>query len=137
MLAVSYCVGNARALAEDRDIASSSLVSTLANSPSSQLLSPSLIPESPQHVSVRRPSPSRSSGGNTTKVLADLQAGVTNARAALENTRAQLRASQRTVAQLTRQNEDLRDGKERMRLENEGLRNVVSRKERLLQEVCL
>ncbi|KAL5513312.1 hypothetical protein ACEPAH_3710 [Sanghuangporus vaninii] len=76
-----------------------------------------------------------SSGGNTTKVLADLQAGVINAKNALENTKAQLRLSQRTVAQLTRQIEDLKDGRERLRLENEGLNNVVARKERLLQEV--
>ena len=74
--------------------------------------------------------------GNTTKVLADLQAGVISARTALENTKAQLRMSQRSVAQLTRQTEDLKDGRERLRLENEGLNNVVARKERLLQEVC-
>ncbi len=85
------------------------------------------------------PSPNRrvslGVGGNTSKVLADLQAGVVNARNALENTKAQLRLSQRTVAQLTRQTEDLKDGRERLRLENEGLNNVVARKERLLQEV--
>ena len=44
--------------------------------------------------------------------------------------------SQRSVAQLTRQTEDLKEGRERLRLENEGLNNVVARKERLLQEVC-
>jgi hypothetical protein len=75
--------------------------------------------------------------GGTTKVLADLQAGVINARTALENTKSQLRLSQRTVAQLTRQTEDLKEGRERLRLENEGLNNVVARKERLLQEVRL
>lgn len=75
--------------------------------------------------------------GGTTKVLADLQTGVVNARNALENTRAQLRLSQRTVAQLTRQTEDLKESRERLRLENEGLNNVVARKERLLQEVRL
>ena len=73
--------------------------------------------------------------GGTTKVLADLQTGVVNARNALENTKSQLRLSQRTVAQLTRQTEDLKEGRERLRLENEGLNNVVARKERLLQEV--
>lgn len=73
--------------------------------------------------------------GGTTKVLADLQTGVINARNALENTKAQLRLSQRSVAQLTRQTEDLKEGRERLRLENEGLNNVVARKERLLQEV--
>ena len=35
----------------------------------------------------------------------------------------------------TRQTEDLKEGRERLRLENEGLNNVVARKERLLQEV--
>ena len=74
-------------------------------------------------------------GGNTTKVLADLQAGVLNAKTALENTKAQLRVSQRQVSQLTRQTEDLKEVRERLRLENEGLNNVVARKERLLQEV--
>lgn len=73
--------------------------------------------------------------GNTTKVLADLQAGVVHARTALENTRSQLRLAQRSVAQLTRANEDLKDGRERLRLENESLNNVVARKERLLQEM--
>lgn len=73
--------------------------------------------------------------GGTSKVLADLQTGVIHAKNALENTRAQLRLSQRTVAQLTRLVEDLKDGRERLRLENEGLNNVVARKERLLQEV--
>jgi len=73
--------------------------------------------------------------GGTTKVLADLQTGVINARNALENTKAQLRLSQRSVAQLTRQTEDLKEVRERLRLENEGLNNVVARKERLLQEV--
>jgi len=68
-------------------------------------------------------------------VLAELQTGVVNARNALENTKAQLRLSQRSVAQLTRQTEDLKEGRERLRLENEGLNSVVARKERLLQEV--
>ncbi|KAG9055837.1 hypothetical protein FS842_001011 [Serendipita sp. 407] len=75
------------------------------------------------------------SGGNTTKVLADLQSGVMHARQALENTRSQLRLAQRSVAQLTRQNEDLKDGRERLRLQNESLNGVVARKERLLQEM--
>ena len=68
-------------------------------------------------------------------MLADLQAGVSNARNALENTKTQLRLSQRTVAQLTRQVEDYKEGRERLRVENDGLNNVVARKERLLQEV--
>ena len=84
------------------------------------------------------PSPNKRtslSPGGTTKVLADLQAGVSQARVALDNTKAQLRLSQRSVASLTRQTEDLKESRERLRLENEGLNNVVARKERLLQEV--
>jgi hypothetical protein len=42
----------------------------------------------------------------------------------------------RRIFQLTRQTEDLKEGRDRLRLENEGLNNVVARKERLLQEVC-
>lgn len=68
-------------------------------------------------------------------MLSDLQTAAVHARTALDNTRQQLRLSQRSVASLTRQVEDLKDGRERLRLENESLNNVVSRKERLLQEV--
>lgn len=129
-------VGNARALADDG-------LSPALNS------SPAILPID-THVgnnsdnlnastSLQAPSsPNRRislTPGGTTKVLADLQAGVINARNALENTKSQLRLSQRTVAQLTRQTEDLKEGRERLRLENEGLNNVVARKERLLQEV--
>ncbi|KAG1774137.1 hypothetical protein EV702DRAFT_1127008 [Suillus placidus] len=129
-------VGNARALADDG-------LSPALNS------SPAILPID-THVgnnsdnlnastSLQAPSsPNRRislTPGGTTKVLADLQAGVINARTALENAKSQLRLSQRTVAQLTRQTEDLKEGRERLRLENEGLNNVVARKERLLQEV--
>ncbi|THV02540.1 hypothetical protein K435DRAFT_827494 [Dendrothele bispora CBS 962.96] len=148
-------VGNARALAEEGQAASSRSVSS-TNKPSeldTTSLSPSgaagdsstLSATSPSHSSslaLQPPSPSLNSSkrvsltpGGTTKVLADLQAGVINARNALENTKAQLRLSQKAVAQLTRQTEDLKEGRERLRLENEGLNNVVARKERLLQEV--
>ncbi|KAJ6488066.1 hypothetical protein DFH09DRAFT_1209896 [Mycena vulgaris] len=127
-------VGNARALADEGQpathrpsVASSSsklAIDVDAQSPSS--LQP---PPSPNHRRISL------TPGGTTKVLADLQTGVVNARNALENTKAQLRLSQRSVAQLTRQTEDLKEGRERLRLENEGLNNVVARKERLLQEV--
>ena len=130
-------VGNARALADEGqsgphklspiDIDASNLSITSAASTSS------IGPPSPSNLNNKRLS-SLTPGG-TTKVLADLQTGVINARNALENTKAQLRLSQRTVAQLTRQTEDLKEGRERLRLENEGLNNVVARKERLLQEV--
>ncbi|KAF9472857.1 hypothetical protein BDN70DRAFT_886506 [Pholiota conissans] len=124
-------VGNARALAEEgttpRPAPSSSKLSLIdpADLSSSSLQPP---PPSPNKRYSLTP-------GGTTKVLADLQAGVITARNALENTKAQLRLSQRSVAQLTRQAEDYKEGRERLRLENEGLNNVVARKERLLQEV--
>lgn len=125
-------VGNARALADDGQN------SNTRPSPSSSKLSPIDTDASGSSLQPPSPTPNRRislTPGGTTKVLADLQTGVVNARNALENTKAQLRVSQRTVAQLTRQTEDLKDGRERLRLENEGLNNVVARKERLLQEV--
>ncbi|GJJ11307.1 hypothetical protein Clacol_005539 [Clathrus columnatus] len=139
-------VGHARILADDGKPSDEALPS------SSSTLDPAL-PQTPNNkrdynynrdsLSPLPPSTTPSSnasrrsigGGNTTKVLADLQAGVMASRTALDNAKAQLRVSQRTVAQLTRQNEDLKEGRERLRLENEGLNNVVARKERLLQEV--
>ncbi|KAI9440643.1 hypothetical protein H4582DRAFT_1938325 [Lactarius indigo] len=124
-------VGNARALADDgalstppRSAGASSATDVPPNSNTLQPPSPSL---DNRRLSL--------TPGGTTKVLADLQTGVINARNALENTKAQLRLSQRSVAQLTRQTEDLKEVRERLRLENEGLNNVVARKERLLQEV--
>ncbi|PFH50289.1 hypothetical protein AMATHDRAFT_75694 [Amanita thiersii Skay4041] len=123
-------VGNARALAEEGAASAPRTPSKLSpidpDASTSTLQPPSPSPNN------RRTSLGH---GGTTKVLADLQLGVINARSALENTKAQLRLSQRTVAQLTRQTEDLKEGRERLRLENEGLNNVVARKERLLQEV--
>lgn len=128
----SMLIGNARALADEGGSTSTSL----------PLNSSKLSPIDPSDISSSSlqppPSPNKRlslTPGGTTKVLADLQTGVVNARNALENTKAQLRLSQRSVAQLTRQTEDLKEGRERLRLENEGLNNVVARKERLLQEV--
>lgn len=107
--------------------------------PSSSKLSP-IDPADASSSSLQPPpSPNKRyslTPGGTTKVLADLQAGVITAKNALENTKAQLRLSQRSVAQLTRQAEDYKDSRDRLRVENEGLNNVVLRKERLLQEVC-
>ncbi|KAJ7105488.1 hypothetical protein C8R43DRAFT_1046547 [Mycena crocata] len=137
-------VGNARALADEGQPAthrpSPPSISTIASTASSSKLS---IDTDATSVNSLQPPPSPNANnrrisltpGGTTKVLADLQTGVVNARNALENTKAQLRLAQRSVAQLTRQTEDLKEGRERLRLENEGLNNVVARKERLLQEV--
>ncbi|KAG9224140.1 hypothetical protein CCMSSC00406_0006808 [Pleurotus cornucopiae] len=123
-------VGNARALADEGQRLSSSTASKTSPIAENDLFAST--------SSLQPPSPNRRASftpAGTTKVLADLQAGVVNARTALENTKSQLRLSQRTVAQLTRQTEDLKEARERLRLENEGLNNVVARKERLLQEV--
>jgi hypothetical protein len=125
----SIPIGNARALADEGQRTPKSPVDGEAATPSTASTSALQPPPSPNHRLSLTP-------GGTTKVLADLQTGVMNARNALENTKAQLRLSQRSVAQLTRQTEDLKEGRERLRLENEGLNNVVARKERLLQEVC-
>jgi hypothetical protein len=126
--------GNARALADDGALATPARYSQGLTVPNATETSHSnvLQPPSPSVEGNRRMS---LTPGGTTKVLADLQTGVVNARNALENTKAQLRLSQRSVAQLTRQTEDLKEVRERLRLENEGLNNVVARKERLLQEV--
>lgn len=125
-------VGNARALAEDGP--SPNRISPTDASAINDAVDPNASSSSLHAPATPNRRISLTPGG-TTKVLADLQAGVVNARNALENTRAQLRLSQRTVAQLTRQTEDLKESRERLRLENEGLNNVVARKERLLQEV--
>lgn len=124
---VSLYEGNARALADD-GLATRSMSNGLKLAPG----------DSSTDGSSTLPSPNKRlsfTPGNTTRVLADLQTGVVNARNALEHTKSQLRLSQRTVSQLTRQTEDLKESRERLRLENEGLNNVVARKERLLQEV--
>ncbi|KAJ7066466.1 hypothetical protein C8F01DRAFT_1123385 [Mycena amicta] len=135
-------VGNARALADEGQGSSqrASTSTVLSTASSSSKLSIDTSATSPTS-SLQPPSPNPNNRrisltpGGTTKVLADLQTGVLNARNALENTKVQLRLSQRSVAQLTRQTEDLKEARERLRLENEGLNNVVARKERLLQEV--
>ncbi|KAG8715975.1 hypothetical protein FRC11_012120 [Ceratobasidium sp. 423] len=74
-------------------------------------------------------------GGGTTKVLADLQAHTLQVKSVLENTKSQLRSSQRTIAQLTRQTEDLKDGRERLRIENESLNNTADRARKAEAEV--
>jgi hypothetical protein len=134
ILIMSSSTGNARALADDgihttppRYSQGLAVPGATETSHSNMLQPPSPSVEGSRRLSL--------TPGGTTKVLADLQTGVINARNALENTKAQLRLSQRSVAQLTRQTEDLKEVRERLRLENEGLNNVVSRKERLLQEV--
>lgn len=63
-----------------------------------------------------------------------LQTDLTNSRTQLEHTRTQLRASARAVESLTRQIEDLKEGKERSRLELQGMSTTLTRRERMLEE---
>lgn len=55
-------------------------------------------------------------------------------RAQLESTRAQLRSSARAVESLTRQNEDAKEVRERLRLELQSAGTTLTRKERMLEE---
>lgn len=75
-----------------------------------------------------------SSQSGTSKVIMSLQTDLTNSRTQLEHTRTQLRASARAVESLTRQIEDLKEGKERSRLELQGMSTTLSRRERMLEE---
>lgn len=68
------------------------------------------------------------------KVISGLQSDLLQARSALESTRGQLRLSQRAVEFLGRQNDDLKETKERLSTEIEGLNRSLARKERLQEE---
>ncbi|XAO27200.1 hypothetical protein I312_106042 [Cryptococcus bacillisporus CA1280] len=118
--------------------------------PDSSLLSPFFPPSSPQSFGEwsssspqslshegYNPSPrSVQSGRNaSTRVIDSLQTELLSVKSHLERVKTEVRAGQRRVEQLTRQKEDLRETKERMRVENGSLNNVIARKERLLQEV--
>ncbi|OCF42287.1 hypothetical protein I317_03907 [Kwoniella heveanensis CBS 569] len=124
------------------------------------LRSPFLAPESPQPPSPYSgsqglggvadgrlsPSPALSPGlrrasgpgggsAASTRVIDGLQTELVNTRGHLERVKQEVRSCQRVIGSLTRQTEDLKETRERMRVECEGLNNVVSRKERLLQEI--
>ena len=68
-------------------------------------------------------------------MILDLQQALEATKAQLSSSQAELKASQRQVVRLAKENEDLKERRERARLESEGLNGVVARKERLLQEV--
>ncbi|KAI5450040.1 hypothetical protein NCC49_003802 [Naganishia albida] len=85
-------------------------------------------------VAISPPRP-RLRANPSTQMISTLQQQVETHRQHLDRVKAELRASQRLVAQLTRQNEDLKETKERMRAENDSLGVMISRKERLLTEV--
>ncbi|WWD17638.1 hypothetical protein CI109_102079 [Kwoniella shandongensis] len=120
------------------------------------LRSPFLAPESPQPPSPYsslgllgdggRLSPGLSPSGHrrasgpagsaaSTRVIDGLQTELLNTRGHLERVKQEVRSCQRVIGSLTRQTEDLKETRERMRVECEGLNNVIARKERLLQEV--
>ncbi|KNZ62174.1 hypothetical protein VP01_1303g3 [Puccinia sorghi] len=84
-----------------------------------------------QHASGDR----TTNGGNTGKVITTLQSDLLYARTALDQSKSQLRLSQRAVESLNRQTEDLKESMSRLRLENEGLSKMLSRKERTVSEL--
>ena len=98
------------------------------------------------------PEPKRSpllGSAASTKVIDGLQTELINTKGHIEKLKQEMRSNQRligsvghlppadgrteTIFKLTRQSEDLKETKERMKVEVEGLNNVISRKERLLQ----
>ncbi|GAA5930505.1 hypothetical protein JCM1841_006562 [Sporobolomyces salmonicolor] len=68
------------------------------------------------------------------RVISALQSDLLQARTALEATRGQLRLSQRAVDFLGRQNEDLKETKDRLTTEIDSLHRQFTRKERLQEE---
>lgn len=97
-LPLNLSSGHARALAED-----GRAVEPLSPPADHSTSLAELSTPSTPHREPPSPGGNRKSigGGNTTKVLADLQAGVMASRTALDNTKGQLRLSQRTVAQVS------------------------------------
>lgn len=75
-----------------------------------------------------------SAASGTGKVLSDLQFELSTVRGALETTRTTLRTTQRAVETLSRTKEELNDHVDSLRLENEGLTKMLSRRERMLAE---
>ncbi|GAA6055084.1 hypothetical protein JCM3770_001787 [Rhodotorula araucariae] len=71
------------------------------------------------------------------RVISGLQSDLLQARTALESTRGQLRLSQRAVEFLGRQNDDLKETKERLTGEIEQLNRQIARKERLQDEALV
>ncbi|GAA5964394.1 hypothetical protein JCM3765_006402 [Sporobolomyces pararoseus] len=68
------------------------------------------------------------------KVISGLQSELLQSKNALESTRGQLRLSQRAVDFLGRQNEDLKETKERLNTEIESLTRQLNRRERTTEE---
>ncbi|KAK4689456.1 hypothetical protein P7C73_g619, partial [Tremellales sp. Uapishka_1] len=115
---------------------------TPVDDPNAHLRSPFLAPSSPNSPdgqltpNLRKPSNTNLRGSAaSTKVIDGLQTDLINTRGHLDRVKGEVRSCQRVVATLTRQNEDLKETRERMRMECEGLNNVIARKERLLQGI--
>ena len=75
-----------------------------------------------------------SSQSGTSKVIMTLQTELTNSRAQLDSTKSQLRASARAVESLTRQLEDLKESRERQRMELSTVQTTLTRRERMLED---
>ncbi|OWZ28536.1 hypothetical protein C356_06373 [Cryptococcus neoformans c45] len=101
-------------------------------SPSTQALAHETYSPSPGSVGSGR---KVSGSAASTRVIDSLQTELLSVKSHLERVKAEVRAGQRRVEQLTRQKEGLQETKERMRVENDSLNNVIARKERLLQEI--
>ncbi|KAM0752366.1 hypothetical protein T439DRAFT_324444 [Meredithblackwellia eburnea MCA 4105] len=75
-----------------------------------------------------------SAASGSGKVISGLQSELLARSSALDTARQQLRNSQKAVEVLSRQNDDLKDAKERLSADYEGLNKMISRKERLTEE---
>lgn len=76
-----------------------------------------------------------SAASGSGKVISGLQSELISVKGALESARSQLRLSQKAVEFLTRQNEDLKESKERLSTTVEQLNTMLSRKTRLHEDL--
>ena len=79
-------------------------------------------------------SPGGSSSKGSSRVIENLTNELDLARAALDNTKMQLRTSQRTIATLQHSLDEMKESLGRSRTENERLGQMMTRKERQIQE---
>ncbi|KAI5479199.1 hypothetical protein MNV49_004060 [Pseudohyphozyma bogoriensis] len=76
-----------------------------------------------------------SANSGSGKVISGLQSELISVKSTLDAVRSQLRLSQKAVEHLTKQNDDLKESKERFNSETDGLAKMLSRKERLHDEL--
>ncbi|GAA5855874.1 hypothetical protein JCM9279_001152 [Rhodotorula babjevae] len=144
--------GRAKALADEPDALAVPPSSTPQRSPSPSALLPNGLPSASasasraagpssnpffgsgraSHERLSKSAASAQSGSG--RVISGLQSDLLQTRTALESTRGQLRLSQRAVEHLGRQNDDLKETKERLASEIDGLNRQLARKERLQDE---